>query len=204
LAAFRNAGAWVLTVAGRLIPTPRPPGPKNGSGKFRTPWERMQCAFATIASIRACEIPAVAPRPPSDRHVFVAAWNAGPLKLMPSTVTEELLGDFAIEKPSPPGPKVGSGKFGTPWARMHLASATCGFGVELCVDTVFGVELPHAARAAAQLTAATSALQTRRGDLLGELLVCAAGMMETVLWLAGRVGFYGSADNRGGTLLHRC
>src|ERR1019366_5924305 len=51
--ALRKAGAWGLTPAWRRSPTPWPPGPKNGSGKFGTPWVRMQCAFAIIASFCA-------------------------------------------------------------------------------------------------------------------------------------------------------
>jgi hypothetical protein len=64
---------------------------------------------------------------PSGRsrwQVFAADRNAGPLQEMPLIVTEEEP-PFAclIEKPSPPGPVVGSGKFGTLCARMHCATA---------------------------------------------------------------------------------
>jgi hypothetical protein len=42
---------------------------------------------------------------------------------------------------------------------MHLASANCGLDPELDADAAFGLVLPHAATAAAQITA-TSATQT--------------------------------------------
>jgi hypothetical protein len=148
----------------------------------------MQCTFAIIASFWVPEILALGPRPPANWQVFVAAWNAGPLKLIPSTVTDELPGDFSVEKPSPPAPKVGSGKFGTSWARMHLASANCGLDVELCVDAALGLELPHAATAVAQ-PKATTAIQPLRCELRCGLLVGATCMTGRLLGLACRVGF---------------
>ena len=81
LAAFSKAGSWGLNPAGRLIPTPSPCGPKNGSGKLGTPWVRMQCAFATNASFWASESGAGRTERANDRHAFGAVSNAGPLSL---------------------------------------------------------------------------------------------------------------------------
>ncbi len=52
-----------------------------------------------------------------------------------------------IEKPSPPGPWVGSGKFGTRYACMHFERANA----EL-VDAVVELALAHAAITTAQVT----------------------------------------------------
>jgi signal transduction histidine kinase len=84
-------------------------------------------------------------------QVFAAAWNAGPLKAMPSTVMVELPGVAVIESPSPPGPLLGSGKLGTPCARMHCEVASSGsVGV-----LAFRVAPPQAATVVAHAAAMT-------------------------------------------------
>src|SRR5271165_3836184 len=80
---------------------------------------------------------------PSGWQVFSALWNAGPLNEMPLIVTVELPGETLTVIP-PPGPE--SGKFGTPWARMHLAAASAVLPEPLVADGVRCDE-PHAATA---------------------------------------------------------
>jgi hypothetical protein len=93
----------------------------------------MHRAKASARSFMLSEAGDGVPFPPGKNleHAFCAASNAGPLKLIPSIVNEELPGVAAIVRPSPPEPAVGSGKFGTPWARMHFESCT---GVALAAD----------------------------------------------------------------------
>jgi hypothetical protein len=74
----------------------------------------MHCAKWNRASLWLSEIGTGAVPPPNSLQVFSAARNTGPLKGMPSTVTVELPVDIEVGMPSPPGPLVGSGKFGTP------------------------------------------------------------------------------------------
>src|ERR1700685_1721535 len=93
----------------------------------------MQRAKASARSLMLSEAGGGVASPPGKNfaHAFCAASNAGPLKLIPSIVNEELPGVAAIVTPSPPKPTVGSGKFCTPWARMHLERCT---GVALAAD----------------------------------------------------------------------
>ena|ERR1700733_5501463 len=91
--------------------------------------------------------------PPNSLHVFSAASNAGPSNVVPFTVSVELPGVLEIEKPAPPpdGPLVGSGKFDTPWERMHSASARADFDSDAGV-----VPLPVSPVEPQRATASTS------------------------------------------------
>ncbi len=88
-----------------------------GSGNWGTPCWRMHCAILTSFAIVCAEGCVVEPgtgRPPpmSFWHFSCAALNAGDEGLIPA------------RENSPPRPGFGSGKLGTPLARMHLANAS--------------------------------------------------------------------------------
>jgi hypothetical protein len=60
-------------------------------------------------------------------QVLAAVVNAGPARGIPLIVTVELPGLLWIENPPAPWPAVaavGSGKFDTPWDRIHCAMFT--------------------------------------------------------------------------------
>lgn len=99
---------------------------------------------------------------PNGLQTLSAAANAGPLNVIPSIVGVELPGENTTVMP-PLGP--GSGKFGTPWARMHRAAANSG--LDLAEDAERGVEDdPHAAsgtaHAATSSRASAAPLRLRR------------------------------------------
>src|SRR5579875_3359752 len=95
----------------------------------------------------------------------MARWNAGALTLRvwPSTVIAPLAPLPAAWMPKPP-PPWGSGKSGTPWVRMHLASFSAALlGWTEAVSLVVGEpEPPHAATAVvvASMAAMTLALRS--------------------------------------------
>jgi hypothetical protein len=136
--------------------------------------------------------------PAPSRPSSASARNAGPLKLIPSTVTEELPGDFAIEKPSPPAPNVGSGKFGTLWARMHLASANWGLVPDSDPEAVFGLELPHAATTTAQHTATSATPMARHEPHDGSLRRATTGITGDSLMLSASALVQSGAFPRSG------
>jgi hypothetical protein len=84
-----------------------------GSAKLGTPWERMHLATASSCDLRLADAcwPPLPPAKPA--HACWAALNAGDSALIV----------FGIV--SPPA-ALGSGKFGTPCARMHSASLSSG------------------------------------------------------------------------------
>src|SRR6202050_5781241 len=82
--------------------------------------------------------------PPKNLHVLIAASNTGPLNGTPPMVVVPLPGELTTEMPSPPPLLVGSGKPGTPCARMHSDSLSCSFEGALAD---LGREPPHAASA---------------------------------------------------------
>lgn len=149
-----------------------------GSGKSGSPCARMHWANASAARFWA----AVSVRGwPAfgkyDLHACRAAWNAGdcgfnplPLRSMPPLV-------------------LGSGKVGTPWERMHLASLSAGLGpagllFALFVTVPLGAPMdPHAASVTQQPATLTT---VRAGEVV----------------MAGT--FYAAAGNRAVTVLcHR-
>jgi len=143
-----------------------PPAGNVGSGKFGTPCLRMHRALAIAAWRCAAETGGGGPPPPGSSflHAFSAAWNAGPLKVMPSTVSASLPGVLLTPwKPSPPGPALGSGKFETPWVRMHFDSANGELSPVAVVPWPVGVEPepPQAAIVMAQMTPASRMLRWR-------------------------------------------
>jgi hypothetical protein len=122
-----------------------------GSGKVANPCWRMHRASLTSSSLCLSEDAALGPPPGSSFwHAFCAAWNAGEKGLMPEPWLIWIL-PFAL----------GSGKFGTPCARMQFANLIpaawlleLGALLELC-------EAPHAVSATTEPVAA-SATKTRR------------------------------------------
>jgi hypothetical protein len=121
----------------------------------------MHSAKCSAASFALSEIGA-GPLPPTESlQIFSADTNAGPLKVIPLIVTVELPGNVSIEKPPPPGPPVGSGKFGTPWDRMHSAIASLEFD-EVFVARLDVLEDPHAVIASRLIaTASAHAFESR-------------------------------------------
>src|SRR5579862_4376730 len=122
-------------------------GLEVGSGKLVTPWARMHSASLSSSCLRASD-----PRPPrgpppgrSLKHTRWAAWNAGDAGLTPEPAW--------IWMPPPPEP--GSGKFGTPCARMHSENLR----PESCLLLAFELPEPpepQAARSSAQASATTA------------------------------------------------
>ena len=85
----------------------------SGSGKWGSPWLRMHLAKASAAANWAF-VGLRGPGPPPGRslpHFLCAAWKAGDCGFNPEP------GLISI-----PPPALGSGKFGTPLARMHPAN----------------------------------------------------------------------------------
>jgi hypothetical protein len=128
-----------------------------GSGKLGTPCVRMH-----LASLSACAggtrlFGTEKPAGNSDLHRSDALWNAGELATpLGNTVS---------------GPLVGSGKFGTPWDRMHrayLSSSAVGFcdPAALLCAVALGAVLPRVVLREADAvpqpaSASTVALATR-------------------------------------------
>lgn len=98
-----------------------------GSGKFGTPWRRMQAAFWSMP--RRCAADSFG-RPllsGPNLHALAAAVKAGPLNVMPPTVIVELPGILLTDSATPPDPFTGSGNVRMPCARMHSeAASACG------------------------------------------------------------------------------
>jgi hypothetical protein len=116
-----NAGELAFTGSGPL--SPGPPLLENvGSGKFGTPWVRMQWANFSAACFWLAVGFGGGPLGVKKRaHAFSAATATGPLNVIPSTISGPPLTVRSMPlKPSPPGPFVGSGKFVTPCERMQL------------------------------------------------------------------------------------
>src|SRR4030088_2857140 len=88
-----------------------PSGSVAGSGKFGTPWARMHSANLTYSRRSARNWAFVPPLGIKDLHAFEAAGNRG-----------DLLMSFTLGGSCPLA--LGSGKFGTPWARTHRAKAS--------------------------------------------------------------------------------
>lgn len=154
-----------------------PLGRNVGSGKFGTPWERMQFAFV-IASMRslaeagdACDVLAGS----SGAHAWWADWNAGDCISTP-------------EKSKPSG--VGSGNFGTPCERMQSANRTAA--LETLPATVRGLLAELQAPIASALAPTATAIASSRRCLPG---VFRDGALCIVEGLAGRAaGSFIQAD----------
>jgi hypothetical protein len=111
--AWRNAGELTFT-SGRLVAT-TPMGALVGSAKLGTPWARTHLAKAT--RFARWDADSGGGGPVGVRyllHAVSAFWNAGPLKEIPWTVSATLPGVLEMDRPSPPGPVVASGKLVTP------------------------------------------------------------------------------------------
>jgi hypothetical protein len=121
LSACLNVGDCGLSASGITMNDPGRPnaiakpagfagGELTGSGKPGRPCARMHRERSSIVSFCCPVAAARSPGPPgiSDRQARWAVWNAGAAGLM----------SFGIWSP-PPLP--GSGKLGTPFARMHAA-----------------------------------------------------------------------------------
>jgi hypothetical protein len=172
---------WAAWNAGELgsIPLPGPPmrtltpppGPVPivGSGKFDTPCARMQLDIAS-ASARILALCAADGTPPFGmnlRHVCIADWNAGALTATPSTLSDApdpaRWLDWIAKPPLPLLP--GSGKLGTPLARMHFANAIGEFVVAEAKEAeeagdLPGAELPQAA--SSRLVASSAEMIVKR------------------------------------------
>lgn len=134
------SGAQILLAAwnaGELGSTPGPPiwtkvPPLEplwtvGSGKSGTPCARMHLAIASAAFCKPGADSAVEPPLPGswEWQVCIADWNAGALTGTPLTVIvwpDPVVCLAWIRMPPAPLP-AGSGKFGTPCARMHFENA---------------------------------------------------------------------------------
>lgn len=115
-----------------------------GSGKLEKPCARMHLANPSAARnwLSVACTPG-APPGASFAHARRADLNDGDCGLIP-----------APARLIPPAPAFGSGKLGTPWARMQFANATgCEWAPERVV-LLRWCEDPQAASATAQLTAA--------------------------------------------------
>jgi hypothetical protein len=168
-AAARNAGDCSLMDLGTPMKIPLPysaelycagliPGGVAvtiGSGKPVTPCLRMHSAVSVACSI-CCSLACVFGPPPgiNFKHAAWAALNDGDCGLMP---VPAML--------SPPPPPDGSGKFVTPWARMHLLKAIAVSASDLVLR--FSLAAPQAASAIAQVSASIATVRSARVDLVG-------------------------------------
>lgn len=137
----------------RPRPAPGDGGVAVGSGKVDRPCLRMHWASASIASLRLSDTgPLGGPAPGiSFAHAVCADRNAGDCGLDPDP------GPIWIPLPEP-----GSGKFGTPWARMQLANLI-GEGTSFDPDPLPDMpEEPHPVSGSAQPMAAHPIAMTRR------------------------------------------
>lgn len=147
-----NVGDWVLIVLGTAMIAPGWPntmlyaaefdgGELTGSGKPETPCARMHVASRSTCAFCSADASGglVAPGGSSERQARCAALKAGAPGLNPAPVGNE----------NPP--PTGSGKFGTPCARMQLANLTAmAKSRALVADLLDEDEPPHAATIAAQ------------------------------------------------------
>lgn len=146
-----------MDFAGRLVAT-TPPGAVVGSAKSGTPWARKHLANRSMAA--CCAADGCGGGRDATRyllHPCSAFWKAGPLKVIPCTVSVGLPGVAVMETPCPPGPLPGSGKFEIPCARMHCDKPS-GDALPLAVVAPTAVwpppEEPQAPMATAQPAAA--------------------------------------------------
>ena len=125
-AACWYAGDWTSIVFGIASTTPPRSsialypfgfegGVSVGSGKPVTPWRRMHSEILSVASFTCADGGPLGGPPPGSRwvHFACAAWKAGEAGLIPEARPMRM-----------PPPPLGSGKFGTPFARMHSANLT--------------------------------------------------------------------------------
>lgn len=173
-AACLNAGDWIIDCGtesdtdprGLLNPMPSPVGEADeadvvGSGKVFSPCARMHWARWTSSTLTASGDGAEAVLAASARflHALMADWNAGDCRLTPAP---------AICCPTS-SPGVGSGKLGTPCARMQSASLIPAVS-RLEAEMLGLAEDPQAATAMEQATA-------RRASLSG-LFACILRALE--------------------------
>lgn len=132
-----------------------------GSGKFGTPWERMQLTNWSIAFwLASLWLPPPSPAGCSDLHAWEADLNADEL----GSRSDPLV-TFKLNLPLLPG----SGKSGTPCARMHCEYCSALFRLAVCAEpelppdpvAELAVELvdelpPQPARATTQLAKTTA------------------------------------------------
>jgi hypothetical protein len=164
-AARKTAGAVGskpgLTGKYKPCPRPRPPGtgpePRVGSGMPGTPCVRTHLANLSAAR-NWVSVDRTPPLPPgaSRAHARLADLNAG----VPVSAT--------LVEPPPP---FGSGKLGTPCARMQSANSTAGEGVPEPVALLGPCEDPQAASAMAQTASAAG----RRASSITRSTVRGAG-----------------------------
>src|SRR5258707_7821011 len=103
----------------------------------------MHWANLRIAAFRLADSAGGVPPPGSfERQVRIADWNAGAFTLTPLTVRFCGVPARAWITIPPLLLLPGSGKFGTPWARMHLANTT---GWPSLAAPLFDDDAPHAA-----------------------------------------------------------
>src|ERR1700729_2458592 len=130
-----NAGDEGLTPAGGELAPPVPPLPVGnvGSGNSGTPCVRMHCANSSACRFCWAVSGGGGPPPPGSSlaHALAAASNAGPLNVMPSAVSVSVPGLVASDRPGPPGPFVGSGKFLMPCECMQCDSRSGEFALGL-------------------------------------------------------------------------
>lgn len=93
-----------------MTPAARPPGAKNGSGRFGTPCLRMHCALATIPASCALDSAGQGPLALGCRLAH-ACWADRKAGACGSMAKGRLMLPFAP----------GSGKFGAPCERMQSA-----------------------------------------------------------------------------------
>ncbi len=145
------SAAWVGrgAFAGKLMPTPWPPGPKLGSGKAGIPCARMQRAFA---SKRFCCASVIGggglPCGRRRAHVASADWYAGDSGLM---LDGKLTLPFAFR----------SGKFRTPCPRIQSEYLTPPAEVPRSTELLGFAEDPHAATAIVQPITTSTSLRRR-------------------------------------------
>jgi hypothetical protein len=190
--------------------TPTPPfGPAwtFGSGKFGTPWERMQVAISSAALLRflTCVAEIGGGLGMYFAHAFWAAWKAGALTGTPLTVIEApepALWLCWMRRP-PPLVLLGSGKFGTPWERTQLANLRPSAWTE-AADwlPIVGLEEPQAAssRAAVTMSDAVEASLSMGAMLVGSddpvSASCSRRQVTRRLRLAAAAPFQGGFDDR--------
>ena len=190
-AARRTAGAFgsKLGFARKYKPCPRlsPPGsgpePRVGSGMPGTPCVRMHLANLSAARnwLPVARTPPVPPGA-SRAHARLADLNAG------VPVPARLVG---------PPPSLGSGKLGTPCARMQSANSIAGEEVREPVVLLGLCEDPQAASATTQLTAARLPPTLRlRGSLTLLQVVPATALQRrnTVTALLRQLGILAGAS----------
>lgn len=147
-----------MPLCGRTERPIRPPGPNAGSGKFGSPWVRMHWENFSIAARWLAD--SAGGRPPFgsfEWQACIALWNFGELTATPLTLREPPDPTFCWIW-MPPVPLLpGSGKLGTPLARMHFANVT--IWSRAAARLVDGDDEPQAASPAAARTAISGAVR---------------------------------------------